>query len=101
MEVGRIEFEGWKVEVDDIAALNRAKEVSRIGLVFEQYPGLVSASADGNVAAYYNILSEVKGHLISGGFNVTVEMTTGEKKNINLTRALVLENGEDITGLFE
>lgn len=99
--MGSIEFEGWNVEVDDIAALNSADEVSRMGLVFERYPGLICASAQGNVSAYYVILSEVKSHLVCGGFNVKVETSAGEKKLIELSPNFVRENGEDITDIFE
>jgi len=98
--MGSIEFEGWDVEIDDIEALNRSSEVSRIGLNFEQHPGMICASAEGNVAAYYCILVEVKRHMISGGFNVTVTRGTGEKKVINLYPTFVIENDVDITSLI-
>jgi hypothetical protein len=83
--MGTIDFNGWNVEVDDIELLNKSPEVARVGLVFEQYPGLVSASAKGNVSAYYVILWEVRRRLISGGFNVMVELNNGEQRNITLT----------------
>jgi len=98
--MGAIEFEGWNVEIDDLDALNTSREVTRIGLVFEQYPGLVSASANGNVATYYNILAEVRRRMVSGGFNVTVELSTSEKKAILLTPSFVTENGKDISSLI-
>ena len=98
--MGWIEFEGWNVVLDDIEALNRSPEVSRIGLVFEQHPGLVSASAKGNVAAYYCILVEVKQRLISGGFNVAVELSNGDKKAVVLYPDFVTENEKDITFLI-
>lgn len=98
--MGRIEFEGWNVRLDDIEALNRSPEVSRIGLIFEQHPGLVSAVTEGNVAAYYCILLEVKQRLVSGGFNITVELSTGKKKKIVLSPTFVTENGKDITSLI-
>lgn len=98
--MGTIDFEGWNVEVDDIDLLNKSPEVARVGLVFEQYPDLVSASAKGNVSAYYVILQEVKRRLVSGGFNVDVEFSTGEKKIILLTPYSVIENRKDITSLI-
>lgn len=98
--MGWIEFESWNVKLKDIKALNKSPEVSRLGLVFEELPGLVSASAKGNVAPYYCILVEVKRQLISGGFNVTVELSNGEKKAIVLCPTLVTENEKDITFLI-
>lgn len=95
--MGSIDFEGWNVEVDDIELLNRSPEVARVGLVFEQYPGLVSASTKGNVSAYYAILQAVKRRLVSGGFNVNVVLNTGEKKTILLTLDAVIEDRKDIT----
>lgn len=97
--MGWIEFEGWNVKLGDIEVLNRSRKISRIGFVFEQHPGLISASAKGNVAAYYCILVEVKRQLISGRFNVSVELTTGEKKTIVLYPSFVTENEKDITSL--
>jgi hypothetical protein len=99
--MGWIEFEGWNVEIDNIAALNRSPEVSRIGLNFEQHPGMICASAEGDVSAYYCILVEVKRRLISGTFNVTVTRGTGEKKVIDLHPSFVIENDVDITSLIQ
>lgn len=99
--MGSIEFEGWSVEIDDLGVLNRSREASRIGLTFEQHPGLICASAKGNVACYYNILCEVRQRLISGSFNVSVELSTGEKKQIILAPTFVTENGKDITFLIQ
>lgn len=98
--MGSICFEGWGVHVDDLAALNKSPEVKRLGLVFEQHPGLVSGSAKGNFAACYNILVEVRRRLVSGTFNVVVELSTGDKKDILLSPSYVIENGEDITWLI-
>ena len=100
--MGWIEFEGWNAKVDDIDVLNRSPEVSRVGLIFTQHPGLISASAKGNVSAYYNILVEVKRRLVAGsvGFNVVVELSTGVKKTIVLSPTFVTENGKDITSFI-
>lgn len=98
--MGHIEFEGWNVEIDDIKTLNRSPEVSRMGLIFEQHANLICASARGNVSAYYCILVEVKRRLISGGFNVNVTLSTGEKREILLCPTFVTENDEDITRLI-
>lgn len=95
--MGSIEFEGWNVVIDDIQKLNNSTEISRLGLVFEQFPGLISASAQGNVSAYYVILKEIRQRLISGGFNGTVKLSTGEEKIIILSAGFVTENWEDIT----
>lgn len=95
--MGTIEFEGWNVVIDDIQKLNNSPEISRLGLVFEQFPSLVSATAQGNVSAYYVILSEIRQRLVSGGFNGTVKLSTGEEKTIILTIGSVSENWEDIT----
>ena len=99
--MGSIDFEGWNVEVDDIELLNKSPEVAKLGLVFEQYPGLVSASAKGNVSAYYVILQEVKRRLVSGGFNVDVELNGNVIKSILLTPDSVTEDGKDMTFLFQ
>ncbi|MDO8263614.1 MAG: hypothetical protein Q7T21_10360 [Gallionella sp.] len=96
-----IDFEGWKVKIDDLEALNRSHEVSRIGLVFEQHPGLICASAEGNLSAYYCILSEVRRRIISGAFNVTVELKTGVKKKILLSQTVATENDKDIMFLVQ
>lgn len=81
--------------------LNKVSDVARVGLVFEQYTGLVSASAKGNVSAYYVILQEVKQRLVSGGFNVDVELNADERKTILLTPDFVTEDGKDMTFLFQ
>jgi hypothetical protein len=99
--MGSIDFEGWNVEVDDIELLNKSPEVAKLGLVFEQYPGLVSASAKGNVSAYYVVLQEVKRRLVSGGFNVDVELNANARKSILLTPDSVTEDGKDMTFLFQ
>lgn len=98
--MGSIEFEGWKVQLANINTLNNAREVSRLGLVFEQEGDLTHARAKGNVAAYYVILQEVRSQLVSGGFIVKVELSTGEKREINLGTGWVTENGKDISQLF-
>lgn len=95
--MGSIEFEGWNVVIDDMQKLNNSAEISRLGLVFEQFPGLVSASAQGNVSAYYVILNEMRQRLVSGGFNGAVKLSTGEEKTITLSTDFVTENWEDIT----
>lgn len=66
-------------------------------LVFEQFPGLVSASTQGNVSAYYLILKEIRQRLVSGSFNGKVTLSTGEEKTIILSTDFVTENGEDIS----
>lgn len=99
--MGSIEFEGWNVVIDDIHKLNNSTEISRLGLVFEQFPGLVSASAEGNVSTYYVILKEIRQRLVSGGFNGTVKLSTGENRTIILSADLVTENCEDITDFID
>lgn len=89
--MGHIEFEGWNVEIDDIKTLNRSPEVLRMGLIFEQHANLICASARGNVSAYYCILVEVKRRLISGGFNVNVTLSTGEKEKSYCAQPLLLK----------
>lgn len=95
--MGSIEFEGWNIVIDDIQKLNNSTEIHRLGLVFEQFADLVSASAQGNVSAYYVILKEIRERLVSGSFNGTVKLSTGEEKTIILSTSFVTENGEDIT----
>ncbi|WP_363800567.1 hypothetical protein ABU614_10735 [Lysobacter firmicutimachus] len=98
--MGRIEFEGWGVELDDIDLLNRSPETSRLGLVFEQFPGVVCAAANGNVSAYYVILMEVRRRLLSGAFNVKVQLSNGEQKIIMLGNTFATEDGDDLTDLI-
>ena len=98
--MGWIDFEGWGVVLDDIELLNQASEVRRLGLVFEQYPGVIYATAKGNVATYYLILSEVKRRLVSGAFNVKVALSSGETKTLVLGSSFAIEDGNDISGLL-
>ncbi|MCJ0824804.1 hypothetical protein MQC88_02330 [Luteimonas sp. 50] len=98
--MGRIDFEGWNTQIDDLKELNGAPEVRRLGLEFKQFPGLITASRAGNVAAYYLILQEVRNRLVSGGFAVTVVLSTGERRSIEMTRDYVFEDGKNISDLF-
>ena len=98
--MGLIEFESWNVKLKDIDILNMSQEVSRMGLVFEQIGDFVSASARGNISAYYCILGEVREQIDSGRFNVIVEMSTGEKSEISLSSQYVIENNKDISSLI-
>ena len=98
--MGAIEFEGRKIKLKDIKALNKSQEVSRIGLVFEQIGDYVSASATGNISAYYCILSEVRDQIISGSFNVIVEDSVGKKSEISLASRYVIEDDKDISSLI-
>lgn len=95
--MGSIEFEGWNVVIDDIQKLNNSSEIYRLGLVFEQFADLASASVQGNVSTYYVILKEIQKRLVSGTFNGIVKLSTGEEKTIILSARSVTENGEDIT----
>lgn len=98
--MGRMYFEGWKVEIDDFQELNAEPEVRRLGLVFSVEGGLTSAEASGNVATYLNILSEVKEHIIAGTLNVEVSLSTGEKKEIVLGQSFALDGEVDIHELL-
>jgi len=99
--MGSIDFEGWSVEIDDFEKLNKSPEIARLGLKFERQSDCTWASASGNVAAYYIILREVKQRLISGSFNVDIELSTGEKKTITLAASYVFENNKNITEFIE
>lgn len=95
--MGSIDFEGWNVEVDDFEKLNKSPEIMRLGLNFESESNCIWASVSGNITDYHVILREVKQRLISGGFNVNVELGNGEKITIILSSSFVMENHEDIT----
>ena len=99
--MGSIDFQSWNAAIDDIQALNREPEISRLRLVFEDFGGgAVSAGAAGNVSIYYLVIGELLAHLEHGAFTCEVTSSTGERRNLQITTGLVMEDGKDISRLF-
>lgn len=99
--MGNVTLEGWNVKIDDLDVLNKSPEIARLGLVFEEYPGLISASVSGDVSAYLSILLEIKRRIVCGSVCVEVMFDAGEKRKFTVAGSYILEGGEEITSLID
>ncbi len=99
--MGRLEFEGWNVTIDNLAQLNSETEISRLGLIFKIDGDCTYAEAEGNTAVVYLILGEVKKHIIEGSFTVIQNAGNGENIKYTLSSSFVLENKKDITKIID
>lgn len=98
--MGSIEFEGWRVKLNDINVLNHSQEIMKIGLVFEQIGDCTFANFTGDILNHYEILGEVMNQINSGSFYIKIEDDTGKKSTVLLTSNYVIENNKEISSIF-